>query len=136
MSNELNWRDFTRIKLKGHLKNITENTIETIDTKAIKNKNSIIYSNDQIKHTVKLNKQKPILIRESNEFNSIMSFQMKKITNCEYTLKEQGISIEIPIETKNIIFTDQLFQVDYTVCDSQFEYTYCLEMSDIDEYKN
>ena len=72
MSNELNWRDFTRIKLKGHLKNITENTIETIDTKAIKNKNSIIYSNDQIKHTVKLNKQKPILIRESNEFNSIM----------------------------------------------------------------
>ena len=40
---------WTKIKIKGFLKNITENTKENIDRKGIKTKNEIIYQYENIK---------------------------------------------------------------------------------------
>ena len=96
----------TKIKIKGYLKNITENQTIEFETTAIKEKDKYKYIINNEKYILKtLNSNKIILNRDNNEYNCIMYFETNKKTSSEYTLKEKNISIPIDIKTTNIKIT-------------------------------
>ena len=121
---------FIKIKVKGYLKNITENTIEKIDTSAIKNKNKISYIIDNTKYRLDLLTEKIILKRESNEFIHSMVFKENKETKTEYYIKTLNTSLDIKILTTKINITDNKIEINYKIIDSNSEYIYLIEMSD------
>ena len=125
---------FIRIKVKGYLKNITDNEILEFEENGIRNKNKIIYSSDNIKNTVKINASEVILIREGNDF--VNTFVFNKVdSSCNYFLKENGYDVDIDITTIKVDVTDIYVYIRYLIIDSNCEYEYKIEMSDINEYK-
>lgn len=125
---------FIKIKVKGYLKNLTENTIDLIETKAIKNSNKINYFIDNTKYEIIINNNKITLLRENNEFSHGMIFQ-KNITNkSEYYLKESNYSLEFNIKTTNLIIKENKIDITYEILESENIYNYVLEMSDVYEY--
>ena len=55
---------FIKIKVKGHLKNLTDNTEELIETDAIKKANVISYIDNKTKYKILVDSTKITLIRE------------------------------------------------------------------------
>ena len=78
---------FIRVKIKGYLKNITENELCEFEEKGIKNKNKITYANDNIKNTIKINDNVIMLIRDGNDFVNTFVFN-KDNSYCNYLLKD------------------------------------------------
>ena len=98
-----------KIKVKGYLRNLTENTEELIDTISIKNSNVISYIIDDTKYKLIIENNKITLIRESNEFSHMMLFEENINHSSEYYLKESKYSIEFNIlTTKLIIDTNKI----------------------------
>ena len=81
---------FIKLKVKGYLKNLTENTEELIDTFAIKNSNVISYILDNTKYKLIINKDKINLIRENDEISHSMIYQENKKNSSEYYLKQNS----------------------------------------------
>lgn len=119
-----------KIKIKGYLKNITENTTENIDTYAIKNKNKISYINNNTKYNISITKEKIILKRESDEFIHGMIFLPEKETETEYYIKQLNASLNIKILTTKIEQDDHKIQINYKNIDTDNKYIYLIEMSD------
>ena len=121
---------FIKIKVKGYLQNITENTKEIIDTFGIKNKETISYIIDKTKHKITISNNKILLIRDNQEFSHKMFFELNKENKTEYYIKELSTSICLLILTTYLSISDNLIEIHYKVIDSQDEYIYVIEMSD------
>ena len=121
---------FIRIRVKGYLKNITENEILEFEEKGIKNKNKISFSSDGVKTSVKINDEDVILVREGNDFVNTFVFN-KSNSSCNYFLKENNYDVDIDVKTNVIDISDNIVYIKYMVIDSNCEYEYKLEMSDI-----
>lgn len=121
---------FIRVKIKGYLKNITENELCEFEEKGIKNKNKITYTNDNIKNTIKINDNEIMLIRDGNDFVNTFVFN-KDSSCCNYLLKDNNYDVDIDINSSTIEVRDDYLYVRYVVVDSNCEYEYKIEMSDI-----
>ena len=121
---------FIRIKIKGYLRNITENKILEIEEKGIKNKNKITYSSDNVRNIIKFSDSEIILIREGSDFVNTFIFN-KDNSRCNYLLKENNYDVDIEINTIMINASDDSIYIKYSVIDSKCEYEYKIEMSDI-----
>lgn len=122
--------DTIRIKIKGYLKNNTENQIFTFEEKGIKNKNKITYSSDNVKHTIKVSDSEIILIREGEDFINTFIFN-KKRSKSNYFLKENNCDVDLEIITTSLDITPSSIFIEYEVLDSGCKYEYKIEMSDI-----
>ena len=121
---------FIRIKIKGYLKNITDNEVMEFEEKGIKNKDKITYTNDGVKTTIKIDGIKVILIRDGSDFINTFIFD-KNNSSCNYFLKENNYDVDIDINTLNIDINDDSICIKYLIIDSNIEYEYKLEMSDV-----
>lgn len=121
---------FIKIKVKGYLKNLTENTEESIDTQAIKNSNVISYIIDNIKYKLIIDNNKVTLLRENEEFSHGMIFKNNIKYKSEYYLKESNYSLEFNIITTKLIIDKNKIDITYKIIESENIYNYVLEMSD------
>ncbi|MBQ2873386.1 MAG: hypothetical protein IJE89_05255 [Bacilli bacterium] len=121
---------FIKLKVKGYLKNLTENTEDLIDTKAIKNSNIISYIIDDTKYKIIIDKNKITLLRENNEFTHGMLFEENKTNKSEYYLKESNYSLEFNILTEKLIIDKNKIDITYKIIESNNIYNYVLESSD------
>lgn len=119
-----------KIKVNGYLRNLTENTEELINTKAIKNSNVISYVMDNTKYKLILDKTTITLLRENAEFSHGMIFKENTTTSSEYYLKETNYSLEFNILTTKIILNKNKVDITYKIIESENIYNYVLEMSD------
>ena len=126
---------FIKIKVKGYLKNITENEIIDFEEKAIKNKDKISYVSDGIKTILKKDNNDLVLIREGNDFVNTFLFNNKN-SRCNYLLKENGLDVNIDIKTITIDIGGNNVLVKYVVLDSECEYEYKLEIENTTNYLN
>ena len=118
-----------KIKVKGYLRNLTENTEELFNTEAIKNSNVISYIVNKIKYKIIID-NKITLLRENNEFLHGMIFESNKKQRSEYYLKELNSSLEFKLETIKLIIEDNKIDITYKIIESESIYNYVLEMSD------
>ena len=121
---------FIKIRVKGYLKNITDNEILEIDEKAIRNKNKITFSSDNVKSIIKINDNNITLVREGSDFINTFVFNKDK-SSCNYYLKDNNYDVDIEVTTINMDINDNSIDVKYLIVDSNSEYEYKLEMSDI-----
>lgn len=121
---------FIKIKVKGYLKNITDNEMLEIDEKAIRNKNKITFSSDNVKNIIKINDNNIMLVRESNDFINTFIFNKDK-SSCNYYLKDNNYDVDIEVTTINMDINDNNIFIKYLIVDSNSEYEYKLEMSDV-----
>ena len=119
-----------KIKVKGYLKNLTENTEEIINTKALKNSNIISYITDNIKYKLIVDKNKVTLIRESNEYSHGMIFEENIQHKTDYYIKATNYSLEFNIVTTKLIIDKNKIDITYKIIESENIYNYVLEMSD------
>lgn len=121
----------TKLNIKGYLKDITNNEITEINTKAIKVKNKISYYLGQEKYTLKIiSPTKLILKRSTKEIDSIIYFEENKILPSDYSLKDNNLSLNIDIRTDKINLNNEFIKISYTVIDSNNNYEYYIEMSE------
>ena len=109
---------------------MTNKTEEIIDTFGIKNKNTISYIYNDIKHKIIITKESIILIRENNDFNHELIFKLNTMTKTEYYIKEYNTSIDIYIKTTKINTSDYKIEINYEIEDTRDNYLYILEMSE------
>ena len=121
---------FIKIRVKGYLKNITDNEIFEFENKGIRNNNKITYSYDDVKNTIKINDGEIMLIREGNDFINTFVFRKKK-SSCNYFLKENNYDVDIDINTILMDVFDNSILIKYEIIDSKCEYEFKIEMSEI-----
>ena len=119
---------FIKIKVKGYLKNIAEDTKELIETNAIKNKNKITYINNDTSYKIELRDNIIILIRENNDFSHKFIFDIDNTTKSEYYIKELNTNIDVLIKTTKLRYTDKKIEIAYEIIDSENKYIYILDM--------
>ncbi len=120
-----------KIKVKGQIKDLTNNEKNNFETHAIKTKNKVSYQLDDEKYTLLLTlPNKLILNRETPMINSTLYFEKEKTKSAIYHIKEQDINLEINIKTNHIELSDTSILVNYTVIDSDITYEYKIEMSE------
>ena len=115
-----------RKKIKGYIKNITEDTTENISSNAIITKDKITYLNNDIKHTIHIKNNELILIRENNEFKNILTFSLNRSILSEYIVKKEELYLEINIKTLELIITSSYIYIKYLILDSNTTYEYKL----------
>lgn len=121
---------FIKIKVKGYLKNITENTEEKIDTYAVKNKDKISYIIDDTKYKIEIHPSNITLTRENKEFIHCMIFEYNKETTTNYYIKELNSELSIKILTTKLEIQESIIKINYKVLDNDNEYIYVIEMSE------
>lgn len=121
---------FIKIRVRGYLKNITDNELLEIEEKAIINKNKITFSSDNVKNIIKINDSDIMLVREGNDFINTFVFNKDK-SSCNYYLKDNNYDVDIDINTISMDINDNSICIKYLIVDSNSEYEYKLEMSDI-----
>lgn len=121
-----------KVSLKSTLNNITEkeNTIDK--TIAKKEKNKLTYQIGDDSYLIKIISQnKIVLTRNNSSLECTMYFEKNKKTFALYTLKEEGYNLEIEIKTTYLELKDNIIEIKYTVTDSNTNYEYKIEMSEI-----
>lgn len=122
--------DIIRIKIKGYLKNITDNEIFEFEEKGIKNKDKITFNNNNVKYSIKCNNSEIILIRDGDDFVNTFVFN-KKNSNSNYLLKENGYDMDMEVITSNIEISDELIYIEYEIISTSCKYEFKIEMSEI-----
>ena len=110
------------------MKNITEKTDNIIDTYAIKNKNKISYLDDNTSYKITIIDKEIMLIRDNEEFTHKFMFNIDKITQSEYYIKELNTSIKVKVKTNKIIQNEKKIMIEYEIIDSNDKYSYTLDM--------
>ncbi len=116
--------NFIKIRIKGYIKNITDNSEETFDTNAIVSKNKINYIFDDTKYTFNIKKNILILIRENEEIKNILTFSKNRSILSEYIIKSNDIQLDFLIETIDLKILDNLIYIKYRIPDSNCVYEY------------
>lgn len=119
-----------RIKIKGYLKNITDNEIFEFEEKGIRNKNKITFNNSNIKYFIKCDNNEIILIRDGDDFINTFLFN-KKNSNSNYFLKENGYDMDMEVITSNMEISDELIYIEYEIISTSCKYEFKIEMSEI-----
>ena len=119
---------FIKIKVNACLKNITENTQETISTNAIKNKNKITYKKDTTSYIIEIKENKILLIRDNDSFSHKFLFDIDNVTKSEYYIKELGTNIDVLVKTIALLQTDNQIKITYEIIDNHNKYLYTLDM--------
>ena len=122
--------DIIRIKIKGYLKNITDNEIFEFEERGIRNKNKITFNNNNIKYSIKCDNNEIILIRDGDDFVNTFVFN-KKNSNSNYLLKENGYDMDMEVITSNIEISDELIYIGYEIISTSCKYEFKIEMSEI-----
>ena len=122
--------DIIRIKIKGYLKNITDNEIFEFEEKGIRNKNKITFNNNNIKYSIKCDNNEIILIRDGDDFVNTFVFN-KKNSNSNYLLKENGYDMDMEVITSNMEISDELIYIEYEIISTSCKYEFKIEMSEI-----
>ena len=122
--------DIIRIKIKGCLKNITDNEIFEFEEKGIRNKNKITFNNNNIKYSIKCDNNEIILIRDGDDFVNTFVFN-KKNSNSNYFLKENGYDMDMEVITSNMEISDELIYIEYEIISTSCKYEFKIEMSEI-----
>ena len=130
ISNEMSGGDTIRVKIKGYLKNNSDKEITNFDEIGIKNKNKITFSSDNVKHVIRYDDSKVYLTREGKDYINNFAFNKKK-SECTYLLKEHGFNVGIDIKVLDMEKADKYVYVKYVVIDSNIEYEFKIEVSDI-----
>lgn len=120
-----------KIKLKGYIKDLTNNETTTIDTTAIKNDKKISYYIEKEKYILKIiSPTKLILNRTTDKIDSTLYFETNKILTSDYIIKENSLSLGIDIRTNKLELNNNYIKITYTVIDSNNDYEYYIEMSE------
>ena len=114
--------EIIRKKIIGYLKNITENEREEIKENAIFTKNKLNYIKENVKHTILFKEKDILLLRETNEFKNILTFSKNRSILSEYIIKENNISIDIEVETLDLIHEENELYIKYKIVDSNIIY--------------
>lgn len=122
--------DIIRIKIKGYLKNITDNEIFEFEEKGIRNKNKITFNNSNIKYSIKCDNNEIILIRDGDDFINTFLFN-KKNSNSNYFLKGNGYDMDMEVITSNMEISDELIYIEYEIISTSCKYEFKIEMSEI-----
>ncbi|MGN1341861.1 MAG: hypothetical protein ACI4VL_01355 [Bacilli bacterium] len=130
ISNEMFGSGIIRIKIKGYLKNNTDNELLEFEEKGIKIKNKIIYYNNNVKNTIKFSDKEIILIREDNDFLNTFVFNINK-SYSNYLLKENNYDIDLDVNTSIMNVSDNSIYVKYLIVETKCEYEFKIETSDI-----
>jgi len=130
ISNEMFGGDTIRVKIKGYLKNNNDKEITNFDEIGIKNKDKITFSSDNVKYVIRYDDKHFAMIREGKEFLCFFVFDKKK-SECNYLIKEKLYSVDIDIKVLDMEKTDKYAYVKYLVVDSNIEYEFKIEVSDI-----
>ncbi len=130
ISNEMFGSGIIRIKIKGYLKNNTDNELLEFEEKGIKIKNKIIYYNNNVKNTIKFSDKEIILIREGNDFLNTFVFNINK-SYSNYLLKENNYDIDLDVNTSIMNVSDNSIYVKYLIVETKCEYEFKIETSDI-----
>lgn len=130
IANEMFGSGTIRVKIKGYLKNNNDKEIINFDEKGIRNKDKITFSSLDTKYIVKYDDNKIYLTREGNDYINTFLFNKKK-SKCSYLLKEHGFNVDIDIRVIDINIDDNDVYVKYVVIDSNIEYEFKIEASDI-----
>ena len=113
--------------INGYLKSLDNNDISEINTKGIKNNNKITYYQDNIIHNIIIEDNKITLIRENEEFKSIIEFIENETKQSYYLLKNNNIAIDLNIKTNKIINNENNITITYEIIDSNESYEYKIE---------
>ena len=120
------------ISLISTLKNLNTNETQINKTIAKKNKNKITYKIDDFNYTIKIVSPKILILnRDNKEFECTMCFEINKTNIITYTLKKEGYNLEIEIKTNFLKIEDKKIEIHYNVTDSNTNYEYYIEMSEI-----
>ena len=122
--------DIIRIKIKGYLKNITDNEIFEFEERGIRNKNKITFNNNNVKYSIKCDNNEIILIRDGDDFVNTFVFN-KKNSNSNYLLKENGYDMDMEVITSNMEISDELIYIEYEIISTSCKYEFKIEMSEI-----
>ena len=124
---------FIKVLVKGYLKNINENVINSFEYKGIKNKNKITYiDDDNVKFTIKFTSCEVIIVRDGKDFVNTFVFDVNKnksISN--YFIKDNNCDVDIDIKTIDLEIFDNIIYVKYLIVDTECIYEYKLEMRDV-----
>jgi len=120
-----------KVKIHGFLKNITDNTIEYIDTTCKIQNNKYIYIIDDTTYTITNKRDEVIFNRDNPEINHTIFFHPTTITKSEYYIKELHHSLEFNIKTNRLEIINNKFIINYQILETNNEYEYIIEMSDI-----
>ena len=119
---------FIKIKIKGYLQNLTENTKDNIDVLGVLNKQNIHYRLNNTDHKIIINQDKVTLIRENENFVHKFEFESNKQTKANYYIKEYNTDIDILVMTNKLNISENKIEIIYKIIDSKEDYKYVLEM--------
>lgn len=121
----------TKVKINGYLNNITDNIKENFNLTGIKSKNNISYIHRYTKYKLKIfSMEKVILQRENSEMKHIFIFEKGKTNDSIYYMKENGLNLEIEIQTLSIEIEENIIKICYIVKETNTKYEYKIEMSE------
>ena len=121
----------TKIRIKGYLNNITEDTNEEFEVLGIRNKNKISYIIDNTKYNIKIiDNNKLLFIRENNEIRHSLLFIPNQNIISNYLVKENMLDLEIEVKVISLIINDKEINIKYLIPDSNNLFEYKIEMSE------
>ena len=115
-----------KINLKASI--ISEDENITINTSGIRNKNKIIYKENNITVTLLILDNRIEMNRSCDEYKIDLIFDKNKDTISEYSLSLLK-KFELETITKNIVISKDLIKIDYYLEGNKFKYI--LEMEDL-----
>ncbi len=121
--------DIIRVKVKGYLKNITENENLFFDERGISKKNKVSFISDSIKYSIKYSNSEVVMIREGNDFINTFVFNKKKSIST-YTLKSNNYTIDMDVNVNEIDINENNIYIKYVINDTECIYEYMIEMSE------
>lgn len=119
---------FIRIRVISYLRNITEKKELKTDTFGIKNKNKISYHHDDMIVKIEIKDKSIHMTRENQNFSHTFEFKLNAETTSEYYIKEYNTSLEVKVLTTKLSISDNNISINYTIKDSNEEYSYILDM--------
>ena len=90
-------------------------------------KDTIHYFDNDTKLTIKIQSNKIVIIRDNQEFNHAITYELNKTTKSEYYIKELGASIFLDIFTTSLEINKDYLKISYQIKDNNNEFIYLLE---------
>ena len=117
-------------KLKGYIKNITENELTKINTTAIKTTEELKFILDNTQNKLQIKKDKTIFARKDPEKEMTFTFCKDNKTEIKIKLLENGLYVKVPIKTTNLEITENNINIFYTIIDNNIEYELKIQLED------
>lgn len=117
-------------KLKGYIRNITENEQTEIDTKAIQTNEKIMFELSSTKNKLQIKDDETIFVRKDNEKEMTFTFRQGMETDIIIKILENNLYLNIPIKTTHLKITENNINILYTIVDNNIEYELKIQLED------